>query len=78
TRIVIGDDFAPAENIYVSPQELQTAYTTGTNEGPALNSYNNFSCFMVWALGQNPSTKDAVYYVKQITEFYTINDKKTD
>ncbi|WP_173677738.1 glycosyl hydrolase family 18 protein [Francisella tularensis] len=75
TRIVIGDDFAPAENSYVSPQELQTAYTTGDNEGPALSSYNNFSGFMVWALGQNPSTIDAVDFGKQIAEFYPINDK---
>ncbi|MDE5014380.1 hypothetical protein NAI47_09320, partial [Francisella tularensis subsp. holarctica] len=75
TRIVIGDDIAPAENSYVSPQELQTAYTTGNNDGPALNSYNNFSGFMVWALGQNPSTIDAVDFGKQITVFYPINDK---
>ena len=28
TKIVIGDDFAPSESSYVSPEELQTAYTT--------------------------------------------------
>ncbi|AXH30737.1 hypothetical protein CGC45_08570 [Francisella opportunistica] len=75
TKIVIGDDFAPSENSYVSPEELQTAYTTGDSEGPALNSYNNFSGFMVWALGQNPTTIDAVDFGKQIAEFYPINDK---
>ena len=45
------------------------------SKGRALNSYNNFSGFMVWALGQNPSTIDAVNFGKQIAEFYPINNK---
>ncbi|WP_191092401.1 glycosyl hydrolase family 18 protein [Francisella sp. XLW-1] len=75
TKIVIGDDFAPSEHSYATPEELKAAYTTGDSEGSALNSYDNFSGFMIWSLGQNPSTIDPLDFGKQITEFYPLAKK---
>ncbi|KEI35178.1 chitinase [Francisella sp. W12-1067] len=73
TQIVLGDDFAPSESSYVSPEEYKAVFDKGDAYGPAINSYSNFNGFMVWSLGQTPTTIDPIEFAKQMEQFYPIS-----
>ncbi|QIV95311.1 chitinase [Allofrancisella inopinata] len=73
TQIVLGDDFAPSESSYVSPEEYEAVFDKGDAYGPAINSYSNFNGFMVWSLGQTPTTIDPIEFAKQMEQFYPIS-----